>query len=187
LNKIESETQVTRIIQSDDWMMSVLRAAEDLNLPDWWIGAGFLRNKVWDYIEGGERHHSRDIDLVYFDKVNTSSAVDYEYDTLMNKRHFLGEWEIRNQARMHKVGGFEPFSSTADGIAHWPETATAIAVKLEKGKLTYLFCYGTEDLFGLIVGPTEHFDNPEGIQIFRSRVEKKHWADNWEHLKIING
>ena len=31
-------------------MMNVLNEANKLNLPDWVIGAGFLRNKVWDYL-----------------------------------------------------------------------------------------------------------------------------------------
>jgi len=48
MREIASEQDISKIIEADDWMMDVLRAAEKLQLPDWWIGAGFLRNKIWD-------------------------------------------------------------------------------------------------------------------------------------------
>ncbi len=38
------------VIESDQAAMRVLRATADLGLPDWWIGAGFVRNRVWDAI-----------------------------------------------------------------------------------------------------------------------------------------
>jgi hypothetical protein len=60
---IKSEAEMSQLIRNDAWMMGVLRAAESLNLPDWWIGAGFLRNKVWNHIEGKDTEQTRDVDL----------------------------------------------------------------------------------------------------------------------------
>jgi hypothetical protein len=47
-------------------------------------------------------------------------------------------WEARNQAGVHtwyaaKFGGSpaEPLTSVADAVATWPETATAVAVRLQ--------------------------------------------------------
>jgi hypothetical protein len=45
-----SPQDVLRMIESDPAAMRVLRAAAGLGLPDWWIGAGFVRNRVWDAI-----------------------------------------------------------------------------------------------------------------------------------------
>lgn len=143
--KITSQADITKIIQADPWMMQVLQAAETLDLPDWWIGAGFLRNKVWDAIEGNETPH---------------------------------------QARMHYVNDFEPYTSTEDGIAHWVETATCVAVRLRQGSLEYLFCHGTDDLFGLVARPTVGFRSEELIHIFYDRIEKKGWRQRWPHLKV---
>ena len=45
-----NEQDIINLIKNDEWMMSVLGEAEKLCLPDWMIGAGFLRNKVWDFL-----------------------------------------------------------------------------------------------------------------------------------------
>ena len=33
-------------------MMDLLKGAKSLNLPDWWICAGFVRSKIWDVLHG---------------------------------------------------------------------------------------------------------------------------------------
>src|SRR3990167_2279381 len=64
-----TEKDIIHIIREDEWMMSVLRIAEGLHLPDWWIGAGFVRSKVWDHLHGyKERTPLPDVDIIYFDK-----------------------------------------------------------------------------------------------------------------------
>ena len=47
--KTDFTTELVTIIKSDTWMLSILEAVRSLDLPDCWIGAGFVRNKVWDY------------------------------------------------------------------------------------------------------------------------------------------
>jgi len=84
-NSINSARDISRIIEADEWMMTVLRAADSLNLPDWWIGAGFLRNKVWNHIEGKDTEQTRDVDLVYFNGNDDSQETDWAYDDKMNK------------------------------------------------------------------------------------------------------
>ncbi len=182
--RIESENDISELIQADAWRMDILRAAEEKSLPDWWIGAGFLRNLIWDALEGNEPQQPRDIDLVYFDSTNVSPEADWQYDAKMKEAYPDAEWEVRNQARMHYVNNFDPYSSTADGIAHWVETATCIAVKLENNELRYLFCHGTEDLFGLVARPIEKFKTEGMIHKFYERVEKKRWKERWTHLRI---
>jgi len=63
-----TEQDIINLIKNDKWMMAVLKEADKLNLSDWMIGAGFLRNKVWDYLHNIKREiaDTRDIDLVYF-------------------------------------------------------------------------------------------------------------------------
>jgi len=182
-NVIKSEDDISELITNDSWRMEVLKAAESLDLPDWWIGAGFLRNLVWDAIEG-KTSRPKDVDLVYFDKKDTAAESDWAHDDAMKIKFSFAEWEVRNQARMHYVNGFEPYSSTEDGISHWVETATCVAVKVEDEKLRYLFCHGTSDLFGLIARPIPTFRTPKLMPIFLERVEQKQWQKKWPHLKI---
>lgn len=184
MRTVKSETEISKLIEQDEWMMNVLRAAEKLGLPDWWIGAGFLRNKIWDYIESRASEPTRDVDLVYFNSEDVRPERDWAYDEKMKSEYPYAEWEIRNQARMHYVNNFRPFKSTADGISHWVETATCIGVKLEVGELSYLLCYGTDDLFGLIARPTPFFNNKEMIETFYTRIQNKKWKQKWPDLKI---
>jgi hypothetical protein len=183
--KIKTEADIKAIVRADPWMMDVLRSAEKLGLPDWWIGAGFLRNKVWDVMEGNESQKPKDVDLVYFNPGDVTPETDWAFDEAMKEQYPQVEWEIRNQARMHYVNGFEPYTSTADGISHWVETATCVAVKLEDGELKFLFCYGTDDLFNLVARPTPYFTG-DLIKTFHERVEKKQWQKRWPHLKVID-
>lgn len=85
---------------------------------------------------------------------------------------------------MHNHNGLEPFTSTAEGIAHWTETATAVAVKLEDDSLKLLFCYGTDDLLNLIARPTPHMRTPKLMALFNKRVTEKHWQEKWPHLQV---
>lgn len=183
---IITEKDVEQLVRDDAWMMQVLEAASALDLPDWWIGAGFLRNKVWDAIENNEPQKSRDIDLVYFDKSDTAPETDWRYDEKMNADYPFAEWEVRNQARMHAKNGFEPYSSAAEGISHWVETATCVAVRLKDGELEFLFCHGTDDLLGLIARPTKDFQIPERIGRFYERIEQKKWRERWPNLTVLD-
>jgi hypothetical protein len=186
METITSVAEIKEIVEQDEWMMTVLNAAQELHLPDWWIGAGFLRNRVWDYLQHNQPKPSRDIDLVYFDSNDVTAEKDWEYDENMNTNHPSAEWEVRNQARMHYKNGFEPFTSTADGIAHWTETATAVAVRLnQQHKLEFLFCYGTDDLFGLIARPTPYFMKEPMLSIYRQRMAEKNWQDRWPAITIL--
>lgn len=180
-----SEAELSKIIEQDEWMMKVLTAASELNLSDWWIGAGFLRNKVWDYLEGCESEPTRDVDLVYFSQDDVLPETDWAYDEKMKLAHPYAEWEVRNQARMHYVNNAAPFTSTTDGISHWVETATCVAVKLEGGELKYLFCYGTDDLFNIVARPIPSFENKDRIGTFYGRIAKKRWREKWPSLRIV--
>jgi hypothetical protein len=185
LPKKLSEADIAKLILDDLWMMKVLRATETLNLPDWWIGAGFLRNKVWDAMEGNASHPTKDVDLVYFNADEIAAETDWAFDEHMKREFPFAEWEVRNQARMHHVNGFDPYVSTADGISHWVETATCVAVKIENGTLKFLFCYGTDDLLGLVARPTPFFaDSKDLMQLFHERVDKKQWRQKWPHLQV---
>jgi hypothetical protein len=181
---ITSEDDIRKLIQTDVWMMQVLSAAETLHLPDWWIGAGFLRNKIWDAIEGRNSAPTRDVDLVYFNGQDIKPETDWAYDEKLKQDFPFAKWEVRNQARMHYVNNLAPFSSTADGISHWTETATCVAVKLQESELKFLFCHGTADLYCLIARPTPYIVGSELMQLFHDRLEHKKWQEKWPDLRI---
>lgn len=181
--RIASEADILGLVKADESMMRALRIARDLDLPNWWIGAGFLRNKVWDAIAGIASSPARDVDLVYFDGSSVNAETDWAYDEQLKQLDPHNEWEVRNQARMHYKNDSDPFTSTEDGIAHWTETATAIGVKLEGEELRLLFCYGTDDLFAMIARPTPYFQGVKS-KVFTDRMAKKNWQQRWPMLRI---
>ena len=47
--------RVTALVREAPWFMAALRAGRALGLAQWCIGAGALRNLVWDALHGQPR------------------------------------------------------------------------------------------------------------------------------------
>jgi hypothetical protein len=175
--------KLIEIIEADKWMIEVLEIARSLELNDCWIGAGFFRNKVWDFKHNKARTPLNDIDIIYFDKSKTTAEDDFEIENKLKLAHPGINWSVRNQSRMHLRNNHKAYKNCEDAISYWPETATAIAVRLgENNQVEYIAPYGLSDLFNLIVKPTPKTD----IDIFNNRVENKRWKTIWEMLTIQN-
>ena len=174
------EKEFIKIIENDIWMLNILKVVRDLKLNDCWIGAGFVRNKIWDVKHKKSRTKLNDIDVIYFDKSNISETYDLQLENkLRNKGNY--NWSVKNQARMHIRNQQKSYNNSLDAISYWPETATALAVRLNNiDKIKYIAPYQLKDLFNLIVRPTPNFD----IKTYKKRMEKKKWNVEWPKLKI---
>ncbi|BEL05430.1 nucleotidyltransferase family protein [Actinoplanes sichuanensis] len=172
------------LIEGDPGAMSVLRAAARLGLADWWVGAGFVRNRVWDALCSVPAAPERDVDLVYFDPADPDPAGDERAEARAGLLLPGVPWEIRNQARMHLRNGDEPYSSSLDAISRWPETATCVAVTLRGGFVHLASGHGLDDLLEMVVRPSPAFDNPAGRAKVRGRVRAKGWLDRWPGLRL---
>lgn len=167
-------------------MMDVLRTAQGLGLPDWMIGAGFLRNRVWDFLHGYQKTTPlNDIDLIYFDPVNCTREHDIVYENEL-KKLMDASWEVRNQARMHRVDNDQPRTSAADGLSRWVETPTCVAVRLNQDDTLELIApWGIDDLVNLVVRPTP-VTAEKRMDQYRARQAKKNWKTTWPKLKILH-
>lgn len=180
-----TEQDILKLIKSDLLMMQILHVAAEMNLPDWLIGAGFVRNKVWDHLHGYVTNiPSADIDLVYFDKENKYNEKNIE-EKLSDLMPGL-KWEVVNQATAHNGNEVAPYISTTDAISRWPETATAIGVKIENGDLRLVAPLGINDLVNMIARPTPEFSISEKKKAYvRERISKKRWLDKWPKIQVI--
>ncbi len=180
-----SPTDILKLIQDDPHMMRILSYAEQMDLPDWAISAGFVRNKVWDHLHNyKENTPPTDIDLIYFDANGTYSEKDIEAQ--LTKRAPGVNWEIVNQATSHSWNDETPYTSTADAMSKWPETVTAVGVKIENGTLQLIAPLGIADLVEMIVRPTPAFSVSERkLQRVRDRVIQKRWKEKWPKLTIL--
>lgn len=183
LKKTEQElaTELIAVIQHDLWRMNILRVVRSLNLNDCWIGAGFVRNKIWDVKHNMERTTLNDIDVIHFDANKANQDYDLEIENELKRNHPNLNWSAKNQARMHIRNHQQPYQNCLESISFWPETATAVAIRINhQNQLEYIAPHGLEDLFDLIVSPTPGFN----LTIYKGRIEQKQWKKQWKELDI---
>ncbi len=175
---------IVTLLKNDAWRMGILRTVAALNLPDWAIGAGFVRACVWDALCGKpSRTPLPDIDVIYFDPHDTARARDAEHEAALRAQGPDIAWSVKNQARMHERNNDTPYADTADALAHWLETPTCIAVSLDQaGAITIMAPHGITDLLALRVRPTPAAQIK--MDQYRARMQDKDWPAHWPELKI---
>ncbi len=180
-----TEKDILQIIKNDSWMMKILQAVYDLDLPDSWIGAGFVRSKVWDCLhEYTQRTPLPDIDVIYLNPTDLSEKSEEVIKQKLIEKIPDVPWEVVNQARMHTFHKEPPYTSSAEALSRWVETATCVGVRLSKNnELELIAPLGIDDLVGGIVrqNPTIPQDNA----LFMKRVNGKDWQKLCPKLKVI--
>lgn len=187
--KLKNASDIRKVIEEDEWMMELLKAAQQLNLPDWWICAGFVRSKIWDVLHDfNERTLLADIDVIYFDPTNTKEEEEKKLEERLKSLAPNIPWSVKNQARMHRINNLSPYASAVEGIANFPETVTALGVKLDdQDKVILVAPHGIKDVIHLEVRPTPLFLSTTKLrEIYKDRIRKKDWAATWKMLKIFH-
>lgn len=182
---LQKLTQLCSIIANDPVRMRILRMVKEQQLPDCWVAAGFVRSAIWD--EFHQRHTStlpEDVDVIWFDRAQATAVVDAHYETALRSMDSTVKWSVKNQARMHLRNADLPYTSATDAMTYWPETATAIAVRLTESGIEVAAPFGLDDLFDLIVRPTARFQF-EKRQEYLKRLRLKNWLATWPDLKIL--
>jgi hypothetical protein len=179
--------ELQAILCADAERLRILRLVRGIGLPDCWVAAGFVRSAIWD------RQHNRthsplppDIDVIWFDKTLVEPAIDTAIETNLLSLDSSLNWSVKNQARMHVRNNDEPYASATDALMAWPETATAVAVRLGMDDVIEVAApLGLDDLFNLIVRPTARFEM-EKRPIYVDRVRSKMWLATWPDLTIFD-
>jgi len=176
--------ELRTLIASDRQRMRVLGLVRDLGLPDCWVAAGFVRNGVWDHLHGrAVSPLTQDVDVIWFDPAACTAARDAGLETALRARDGTLAWSVKNQARMHERNGDAPYRSATDAMRYWPETATAVGVRLgQQGEIEVAAPFGLDDLFDLVLRPTPRFLT-EKYAIYLERVRSKQWEQAWPKLR----
>lgn len=178
-----SEAELTALLfswlQQDRWRMAVLSAAEKRHLPNWCIGAGFVRNLVWDRLHGLSTPLN-DIDVIYFDRSNTTKTFECDCERQLSQQLAVN-WSVKNQARMHRKHGHGAYQSVGEAMRYWPERETAIAVTLVNGQLSLVDNGALRSLMALNLSMNPHADPV----VFHQRVQAKGWLTHYQHLSLV--
>lgn len=203
--------QLGEIIKRDPFKMRCLRALRTLALPQGYIGAGFVRNAIWD-----ELHQKvsptplNDIDVVYFcdevtvphssaERKHTNAslsqlAAQSEVLSLVKSKEQAIEreltrlvpqatWQVKNQARMHMAHNHSAYRSCDDAISYWIERETCVAVRLlANDDVDVLAPFGLEANFAGTISINPKYPRPE---VFEQRVVSKNWRKVWPLLKVV--
>jgi len=175
---------IAAFIERQPHMARLLALVESLGLPDSWIGAGFVRNRIWDAQSRIVRSDAPDdVDVVYFDRIAMVPERDAAIEAQLSAHDPSIRWSVKNQARMHLRNGDSPYADSLDAIRHWPETATAVAARSIGGRIEVIAPFGVDDLVNLVVRPTPAFT--EKLDIYRGRVQQKGWQARWPRLTFL--
>ncbi len=185
----ETTERLTALVRATPWFMDALRAGRALGLPRWAIGAGALRNLVWDALHGHTQPSAlADVDFVYF----CSDDLTVTRDAALRERLLLAcpelPWDVTNQAGVHLW--FEqhfghavaPLHSLEEAIASWPEPATAVGVWLDAADALHVIApLGLDDLLGMRVRR-----NPVRVSVetYRQRCASKRYAERWPRVTV---
>ncbi len=179
------KNDIIRLIENDEWMMDLLIKVRSLNLPDWWIGAGFVRSKVWDTLhEYKKRTIIPDIDVIYLDKIDSSEKTEKEFEKKLADLDSSINWSVKNQARMHLRHNHKPYKNSEEALSYWVETATCVGARIDnEDKITLTTPRGIDDLVSLVLRPTPDFQ--KDLKTFHDRYTQKEWLKKWPKLKVV--
>lgn len=164
--------------------------ARALALPSWCIGAGAVRNLVWDHLHG-HPSPSRlpDIDLAYFDAAEPPGwKRERDHERCIARACPDLPWEVTNQAHVHLWferhfgDAVPPLRSLRDALASWAEFATSVGLSLSAhGALEVIAALGLDDLFAMRIRR-----NPARVSLetFRQCVAQKRYAERWPRVEI---
>ena len=165
--------------------MEQLRSVRTLDLPDWCIAAGFVRNRVWDHLHGiAPPRPTNDIDVLYYDAADLSKEPEQAFERRLDAV-LPAPWQVRNQARMHVWKGLPQHTNTADAMVYWLETVTAVGIRLEAdGTLTVIAPHGVDDLVDLRCRPTT-FGRTQRDD-YDARIAQKRWRELWPKVRFLD-
>ena len=170
-------------------LSEMLECFDEIALPEAWLVAGSIAQTVWNVVCGQPAEFGiKDVDLVYFDRNDLSEEAEATHEQRLCDlfRQLPVSLDVKNEARVHlwyqaKFGyPIAPYSSSAEAIATFPTTASAVGVRRKAGKFECCAPFGLDDLFGLVVRPNK-------VQItsaiYEAKVER--WRPIWPQLTFM--
>ena len=202
------------IIKRDPFRMDCLHALRSLDLPQGYIGAGFLRNAIWDELhERGKPTPLNDIDVIYFsDEITVSQNVAVAQTStepaFQQQEHSritaAAKSEIKNQEKAieRQLTQIMPQANwqvknqarmhLAHGHSPYKSSHEAISYWIERETCVAIRLLANDDLdvlapFGLVANFAGTISiNPQypRPEVFKQRLASKNWLTVWPSLTV---
>ena len=176
------------ILTKNTNIMQILKALKVVE-PQAYIAAGVIRNTVWAHLHDQPYAlENTEVDVIFYDAFDDCHAEKLQKE--MSKIFPNMQWDITNQALVHtwyKTDSGEniaPLTSIEHALSLWPETATAIAVRLNQlNEIEYIAPFGLSDLFELKLRWNKNLVSHD---VFLQRLKTKNFLEKWSKLKLMD-
>lgn len=180
--------QLAEIVRATPWLLEAMRVVRDVGPPGGYVAAGAVRDTIWNWLTRRATEPWGDLDVVYFDP--TAPDASAHHQAALSHCLPAHRWEVTNQAYVHLWHAQVSQISVAahenvdEALATWPETATAVGVRLLRSEEMQIVApFGLDDLFDLVVRK-----NPALLDasVYERRILTKRWAARWPELRILS-
>jgi len=196
----DAASVLVEVVRSCRWLVDVLGVVDDVGDHfglSCWVGAGVVRNLLWDsWYSAGAPHDPaafagtavKDVDVVFFDADRTDTALETDVEAMLARRRPEVTWDVTNQATVHlwyeqRFGyAVAPLASVTDGVGTWPETATAVAIAATpSGGIEIVAPLGLHDLLAGV-----YRRNPRRVSTdeYQRRIARLQPARRWPAVTV---
>jgi uncharacterized protein len=183
--QLRTADDITAFIIADSRRRAILDAVHRQRLPDWAVGAGFIRSAVWDALHGyAGPTPIADVDVLFFDAADVTRGRECTIEAALAEAMLDVPWSVKNQARMHRRNGDAPYIDTSHALRFWLETPTTVAIRIDDdGVATLLAPFGVEDLLAMVCRPTPR--GRERLSQYHQRMREKGWPARWPRVRTL--
>ena len=158
--------------------------------PEAFYSAGVIRNLIWSIAH--DQHYAlsqTEIDVIFYDVEDESGFEQQHLAEILKQQFPENDWDVVNQAWVHQWyitedgASIAPLQSIQHALSLWPETATAVAVRLlENNALEIIAPFGLDDLFELKLRWNAALVSHD---VFMQRMEEKQFLQKWNKLSLL--
>lgn len=154
-----------------------------------YLSAGVIRNLIWVHLHDEDYVlENTEIDVIFYHQEDDGTQSSIIESILAETFPFVC-WDVTNQALVHewytKDDGtkISPLHSIEHALSLWPETATAVAIRLnEYAEFECIAPLGLSDLFELKLRWNKALVSQK---VFRQRIQQKQFLQKWPQLVVI--
>jgi hypothetical protein len=180
--------QFQQIVRAQPTLMRILHQLAQLH-SEAYIAAGVLPHVIWAHLHGWEYEMNHtEIDVIFYDENEQARTIEQQLADQL--KDYFPEicWDVTNQAFVHEWyrtdqnESIEPLTSISHALSLWPETVTALALRLKDYELELIAPFGLADLFELKL---RWNPNLVSYAVFEQRMLSKQFLQKWPKLSLI--